>query len=140
MIGNLLENYLYITSHYVIWVFLFLGVLLSLKVMYGSLKFNYHFYIRHGEFCILGYSEDFVGTQKANRIETLCKELNIDRKFVPWINVLLTSLMFCVVFAFCGALWPITTIIALPLISVRILGHKKRLKHVFVEKLEGNET
>lgn len=129
---------LYLTS--LEWVvpamMLIAGYIVLRHLIWGSLKFNYHHYLQHGEFVLLWGDDGDDHTKKQIRID-LAKELKIEADFASWFAALAMSLFLLIMWAATAYLWPITCILVIPLMIVRLIGYRKRQKIEFTQKLKG---
>jgi hypothetical protein len=106
-------------------------------LVYESLKFNYHYYLAHGEFVIVWPGEN--EQTKAARITAIAKANNInDITFISWGATIIMSVVIIAVCSFIAVAWPITTFTTLPLLILRLVAYKKRRKITFTQKLKGN--
>lgn len=106
-------------------------------LVYESLKFNYHYYLAHGEFVIIWPTDN--EQTKTARIAAVAKANKInDITFISWGATIIMSVVIIAVFSFIAVAWPITTLTTLPLLILRAIAYRKRQKIAFTQKLKGD--
>lgn len=124
---------------YIFPAFMLLATYVALRhLLWESLRFNYHHYLKYGEFVLLWGDDGGNVTKRENRQE-LAKELKMmEDDFASWAASLCMSIFIYAVCAVIAVLWPFTIILVFPLIIVRLIGYRKRKKIVFVQKINGD--
>lgn len=136
--ASTLSQIYFVGLHYaMILMLLFATYLIIRHLVYESLKFNYHYYLEHGEFVIVWPMD---GEQKkAERIAAIANANGIaDITFVSWCGAMTMSLVIAVTFALTAVAWPITAFTTLPLLILRCIAYRKRQKIAFTQKLKGD--
>ena len=136
MLGNGWNWYWFVTKAYAISSSIILMVATTAYILFYSLRLNYHHYLKHGYFVF--FCDGTAGAMY-DQIESIAKKHNIwlDPEFLPWVHAFVTSVVMCFVIFVLSLIWPITLIIILPLIIIRLIAYRKRRKIVFLQKLEG---
>lgn len=112
------------------------GYIVLRHLMFNSLRFNYRHYLEYGEFVIC-WGDDGNNNEKKDRRLRISKEIKAEEDFVSWLAALLMSLVVLAIAAAIAYLWPITIVLVMPLMLVRLIGYRKRKKIAFTQKLKG---
>lgn len=111
------------------------GYIVLRHLIWGSLLFNYHYYLEYGSFVLLWGDGDDI-KYKERRLK-LATELKIEADFASWFAALAMSGFILIMCLLTGYLWPITVIFVVPLALVRLIGYRKRKRINFTQKLKG---
>lgn len=123
-----------LTMVYAATIFVGCAIIVSLYYIFQSLRFNYHYYIRYGEFLIrIVDNHDYKALERMGEIKNQMRYTGP----VEWLLVLLVSIGAIVCGGLLAAVWPVAAIAILPLAITRLLASRKRTKAVFTEKLKG---
>lgn len=126
--------YWMIATTYISPGFLVLCIGFCLWMIWQSMKFNYHYYIKHGELVIFVPNK---GSDTEYHVQQLCKEKEYDEEYSAWAFTLFLCLIVLIVGQIIAFLWPISIIIFLPMMTVWFLARPKRKRAVFMSKLQG---
>lgn len=136
-IGNGWSWYWTTTKNYAISTGVVMMMITASYIMFCSLRFNYHYYIKHGKFAL--FCEGDSEPEYKIRINSVAEELNIQSNciFLPWVQAFIATVIVCVVIFLLSLIWPITSIAILPLVVIRLIAYRKRRRIAFLQKLEG---
>lgn len=108
---------------------------ITIYILAISLRFNYHYYIKHGEFVL--YLD--AGDHRNNSIKDIVKQykIGVDNDLLPWFQALIAIGIQAGLIFILSLVWPIASITILPLALVRLIAYRTRKKTLFLQKLEG---
>lgn len=134
---SLLQIY-FTGSHYAVILSLCISAYIVIRhLMYDSLRFNYHYYLKHGEFVFIWPLDG--ETKKREQIIKIAKDNNIDAvEFVSWVGTLIMSSGVTAGLLLIAVAWPLTIVTVVPPLVVRGLAYRKRQKISFTQKLKGD--
>lgn len=128
--------YWMITKSYAIPGGLIIMSAIALYIMGASLRLNYHYYIKHGQFVFFTGEGTREYKKKITEVSQEHK-ISLDDDLLPWIQALIGIGLQAIIVLLFAFIWPLTLITVMPLAVVRLIAFRKRKKTLFVQKLEG---
>ena len=106
-----------------------------------SIRFNYHLYIKHGEFSLIG-TDDLEKREHRKEIadfliEEKKSKMAADFGDAPWLLMIFLLGLVAACLLIATILWPISFIGFGPFGLIKLVAYKKRKKQIFIDKLEG---